>query len=211
MNSNHELQEKFNKLYNETVEVVKYERNGKTTWGVFIDQHALVKYLNYRPGLLSKLMDDCIDLDWKYSNVKGDQAESIGKLQEKHLGEGLTVAHALIYMGWIAGHQIKLCFERGLITPMKDALGRKLSDMSELRQQDLLGYPSFQQMYPVRFAHLKLLEFNEDQKAKLFLFSRRLPRSGGKVKRSFPVEILMLIGKFLFASHIIKPNFSDED
>lgn len=193
----------------------KWEKDGKTCFGIFTNQASLVPYLRQRPGFLSQSMEGAINFKWETSTYAGNTSVTMDKVLELHVGEGLTVGHFLLYVGSVAGYQIKLCLEQGLIVPMKDAMGRSISDMSMLRQFDMPDYPAFHQMYPKRFAHLKMLEFNEAQKIKLFLLRQtwwsRVENRMTNGKTRLPTEILMMVGEFLFVSHIVKAKFKPDD
>ena len=98
-------------------------------------------------------------------------------IQSQHLGEGWRVGHFLVCLQggiqYATVNFLEPLLDRGYLLPMKDGLGRSLSNISTLMKRELPGFGFLETIHPVTFNKLKLLEFREfnlHQKAKMLLF-----------------------------------------
>ena len=181
--------------------------------------HTFQNYVRLHPDFLTRPAHEALTLDY---------GPFIEKIVEKHMNEGLKVGHVVVYDMW-AYDSLRQMLELGLVTPMKDGLGRKLSEMVDLCEADFPKEHSELRSGGSRsrtFLRLKQIEMNEEVKQRMILFSyltsnvrkqreQVLALQKSKNAKSFlpgfiPMEILKLVGKFLFTNKQIKGRIIEE-
>ena len=172
------------------------------------------------PNFLLESMDETIDFESRkscaFTHLRLKNSDYFLTVTEKYCGNGWKVVHLLFYL---RNDLISRLLEEGLAVPVKDELGRSLSDIVSLCEADF-GVASFHTFYPNASSRLKLLEENQERKNKLFLFCCLTSRRNQTKKRShlmlhcneelLPKEILKLISEFLFVNYIIKGKLEIE-
>lgn len=187
-----------------------YWKDGKMCWGITLDEKMLVEYLQIQPTFLIEPIEAVINLSCMNCAVMVPANDTI--VAPAYAREGWTVSHMMVYS---RSRVVKPLLERGFFKPVKDGLGRKLSDMSAVYEAKFPFYwQPFQDKYPATFAYLKQIEFNHDQKRKIMLLlccggispkkqieevvDCHVTPNGKQFNNHLPRELLMIVGEFLF-------------